>query len=229
MLELHSIEFLWGGSIVHLNFHHKTDMCRVFLRFQEYYESPRFADTFFRLDEFAEWYKTTRNGKFTYYTDWAGFNFPHTVVDAFLPGGVFADDLNEEEQALVNLLLLMKKPYYVIGTCMDTFQVALEHEKTHALYFLNENYRKKVNEILAEADKKLIDTMHDYLNPSYHPKNFLDETNAYIATDYKAFARRINVDEEGFKTHQALSEVREEYMREVDDTYLRRKRRIIGR
>ena len=42
----------------------------TFLRFQEYYESPKFRNLGFSLEEFQDWYVTTRDhGEFSYYSD----------------------------------------------------------------------------------------------------------------------------------------------------------------
>ena len=73
-------------QIIHLKFKRKKDLTQTMLRFQEHFESPKFRNKFFSLEEFKAWYiTTTPNNKFTYYSDWSGFNFPKQQhLEAFL-------------------------------------------------------------------------------------------------------------------------------------------------
>ena len=73
-------------GLIHLEFNSQQDLTSSLLRFQEYYESPKYRNKPFLFNEFYEWYKKTRNGKFSYLTDWAGFNFPTSILKVFLNG-----------------------------------------------------------------------------------------------------------------------------------------------
>jgi hypothetical protein len=84
-----------------LTFDNQIDLTSTFLRFQEHYESPFFKGKYFTLDEFKEWYiKTSPNGKksgkFTYYTDWGGFNIPSYILKPFYNGAF--NPLSENEK-----------------------------------------------------------------------------------------------------------------------------------
>jgi len=59
------------------------------LRFEEYYESPRFKGRIFTFDEYRKWYvknspKGKKTGRFTYYSDWSGFNIPSYALKTVL-------------------------------------------------------------------------------------------------------------------------------------------------
>ena len=87
-----------------LSFDTQHDLTSTFLRFQEHYESPRFKGEVFTLDEFQDWYiKNSPNGietgKFTYHTDWNGFNIPSHILKPFYEGKF--DPLSFDEQAIL--------------------------------------------------------------------------------------------------------------------------------
>jgi hypothetical protein len=153
-------------------------MCKAMLRFQEHYESPNddFRGKVFTLGVYRKWY-TEKEGAFSYYADWGGFNWPDYVLDPFLEG--LFDPLLPEEEVIVNLLRHVPKPFYVIGTSGEE---ALDHEIAHALYYLNKNYRSWVNEQL--KDQSALKGMRKWLKEQhYHESVFIDEQNAYLATD----------------------------------------------
>lgn len=173
-------------GVYHLNFSKRTDLTSTLLRFQEHYESPKFRNKIFTIPEFVRWYKTTRNGKFSYLTDWSGFNFPSTVVEKFWKNK-FSKITAREKQVLLNFSPDQGK-FYIIGTYGKTnnknYKLILKHELAHALYYLDESYRNQVQEVLAKVDAKPI---HQYLKKlGYHKSVWMDETNAYILTDQDA-------------------------------------------
>ena len=65
-----------------LRYQSQYELATTFLRFQEHYESRRFRNRVFSLEDFMDWY-ASRFGGFTYYQDWAGFNLPSTAFTAF--------------------------------------------------------------------------------------------------------------------------------------------------
>lgn len=162
-------------NIFHISFKSMRKMCKTMLRFQEHYESPKFKDKIFSLKEFKEWYRTqSKTGKFTYYSDWAGFNIPSYVFKPFLDGKF--KRLTKDEKQILNLVKKLKEPYYVI-TSVSSDHVSLEHEMVHGLYYVNEKYRNKVDDIIGELNtskqKKALKKQ------GYHKSVFVDEINAY--------------------------------------------------
>lgn len=172
-------------GVIQFNFSKRTDLTSTLLRFQEFYESPKFRNQFFSIPEFVRWYKTTRNGKFTYLTDWSGFNFPSSVVKVFRKKEI-KKLTPREQQVLLNCPDNGK--FYIIGTYgkvnNKNYKLILKHELAHALYYLDENYQKAVQKVLAKMDCKPI---YQYLKKlGYHQSVWVDETNAYILTDQDA-------------------------------------------
>ena len=55
-----------GNNIYLLMFENQFELCSTMLRFQEYYESPKFKNKIFTLEEYKKWY-SKGNKKFTYY------------------------------------------------------------------------------------------------------------------------------------------------------------------
>jgi hypothetical protein len=172
--------------VIHLNFARQTDLTSTLLRFQEFYESPKFRNQLFTMPEFVRWYKTTRNGKFSYLTDWSGFNFPSSVVKTFRKKLKTTQMTPREQQVLLNCP--DRGRFYIIGTYGKTnnknYKLILKHELAHALYFLDPEYKKAVHKVLAQVEVKPI---HQYLKKLGYDKSvWMDETNAYILTDQDA-------------------------------------------
>jgi hypothetical protein len=165
-----------------LTFDNQIDMTSTFLRFQEHYESPFFKGKYFTLDEFKEWYiKTSPNGKksgkFTYYTDWGGFNIPSYILKPFFNGAF--NPLSENEKQFLSYFENNESDFYIIGITKQTTssQSAIVHETAHGLFYLNESYRKEIEQIISAYDvykfnEKLIDM-------GYHQDVLVDEIQAY--------------------------------------------------
>ena len=68
-----------ADCIYHLQFTDAKRMARTLMRFQEFYESREFKDTYFTREEFEAWYQKTRGR--TYEDDWAeGFKIGRAHV-----------------------------------------------------------------------------------------------------------------------------------------------------
>jgi hypothetical protein len=132
-----------------LVFDKQRDLASTFLRFQEHYESPEFAGKIFSLDEYKQWYveqssRSSEDGVFTYYEDWSGFNIPSRILRPFYEGRF--DPLSESEQRILDIFKDEKGIFYIIGLSKDNkkFQISLEHEVAHGLFFIDSEYREKV-------------------------------------------------------------------------------------
>jgi hypothetical protein len=166
--------------ILHLEFDTQYDLTSTFLRFQEHYESPRFRGKIFTLEQFMDWY-AKQKGKFSYYEDWHGFNLPSSAFVPFRKG--LFNPLLEKEQRLLALLGKEKGQFYVIATFKDDDPDTLDHELCHALFFLDDGYRKSVQKILKGKD---VSAVHGYLKmKGYHRAVWTDEVNAYLTADMK--------------------------------------------
>lgn len=170
-----------GHGIYHLSFPSQPLLTATLLRMQEHFESPRFRGEFFSHEEFRSWYRTTHDHKeFSYYADWAGFNFPGSIVAPFLDGRFGA--LTPAEVAIVEPFRGMKGKFYVIGTIETDSLSTLRHEIAHAFYHNNAEYRREVDEILSTVDCSPIHKLLEDLG--YHRAQWQDETHAYLGDPF---------------------------------------------
>lgn len=147
-------------------------LASTFLRFQEHYESRRFRNRVFTLEQFMDWY-ARRFGAFTYYQDWTGFNVPSTTFKAFYQGRF--DPLLRKEQRLLRRFARRRRPFYVIGI---TTAEDLSHELAHALYAMRPAYKKAVRSAMRGHDTSAL--KRRLLAMGYHPSVLTDEVHAYL-------------------------------------------------
>ena len=160
-----------------LTFENQKEITSTFLRFQEHYESPKFRNKIFTLEEFKKWYSDLKGG-FSYYTDWNGFNIPSYILKPFYDGKF--DPLSEKEKQLLKLFKNENGKFYIIGIHKDTKSVVnlLKHEMAHGLFYTNDEYRKNVQNILAQYDlKKIKNELRE--KGGYHEEVLDDEVHAY--------------------------------------------------
>ncbi|MDP4008857.1 MAG: ABC transporter ATP-binding protein [bacterium] len=175
-------------SLVAENIHVLTcetqrDVASIFLRFQEHYESPRFRGEIFSLEEFTLWYIQTSpggmaSGKFTYYTDWNGFNIPSYVLKPFYEGKF--SPLSEQEEVLLHIFENEAEPFYIIGIhkALEHVDRLLVHEIAHGLFYTNKQYRGDVLRVLSQFDlEPLKEELR--LKAGYHEEVLHDEIHAY--------------------------------------------------
>lgn len=164
-------------NLLLLLFENQFDVSSTFLRFQEYYESPKFRGKVFTLDDFKEWYSSF-NGDFTYYTDWNGFNIPSYVLKPFYEGKF--NPLSENEKTILNLFENVESSFYVIATHkkVENLDDYLKHEIAHGLYYTDSQYKSTVLDILSEFN--LVDFKNRLSNTGgYHEDVLLDEVHAH--------------------------------------------------
>ena len=147
-------------------------LASAFLRIQEHYESSRFRNRVFSLEQFMDWY-AGRYGAFTYYQDWSGFNVPSTAFEPFYQGRF--DPLLRKEQRLLRLFRKERSPFYVIGVAADA---DLTHECAHALFFTRPAYRNAVRAAMRDYDTTQFERHLAALG--YHRHVLVDEVHAYL-------------------------------------------------
>jgi len=176
-------------GIYHLHFGTKWQVAMHFLRFQEYYESAKYADQVFHLVDYMEWYQSDYGeGKFSYPTDWTGFNVPSSVVDAVL--GQNIPDYNRYDEFMETVVRGIRReregqPFYLIGTSEEAGaeKDVLDHEIAHGFYATNEEYRADMDKLLDEFPKAKFKKASEILiKMTYHPRVAADEIHAYSAT-----------------------------------------------
>ena len=172
---------------------------RVFLRYQEFYESDSesFRGKSFKWNEFVDYYKKkTKKDYFSYYEDWEGYNLPCDTIEACKAK---IPDLNIYDMIMFSIVDTIKKinnnsPYYLIGIAQEEGgdESLINHELAHALWFLDPVYKKKMTKAINEMDpsvkEKMIDKIMKY---GYGENVFDDELQAYLSTGLGSDMRRI--------------------------------------
>jgi len=165
------------------------DLAMTFCRLQEYYESPfkQVRGKSFKMDDFQRMYaKKFGGGTFTYPADWAGFNVPGNIVNKFI-NTTFMDWGSEYDFVMEDIYAKItdhnNHPFYLIGSAPKDRET-INHELCHALYYLDKDYRFKVNSIIDELDRGILEHFKSFLLVKGYSKNVLiDEVNAYICFD----------------------------------------------
>lgn len=158
-----------------LRFKTQYELTATFLRIQEHYESPRFHGRIFSLERYMDWY-AGRYGNFTYYQDWSGFNVPSTALRPFYDGKF--DPLSEKEKQLLRLFKGAQERFYVIGVYDAGAKDSLTHELAHALFFIDDSYRKAVREAMRGHDTTKL--ARQIAEQGYAKHVIPDEVQAYI-------------------------------------------------
>jgi len=169
-------------QILHLKARNQYQLASTFMRLQEFYESP-FKDIqnkYFTIEQYMDRY-AEKYENFTYTADWSGFNVPGNVVNKFFDK--FRNDLLDKETKLYNLIQdnLESNKYYLIGTYTD--DTVIDHELSHAFYYLDPKFRKKMDNLTDSLSTKHHKLFFRTLeNQGYCKKVLKDETQAYLAT-----------------------------------------------
>ena len=177
--------------IIHLHADTQFELCYTFLRPQEFYEGEfdEIRGKVFTLDQFIELYSNQHGGKFTYLTDWGGFNIPSNIYERFLR----KFELASEERAMSELVDSCKPDgkYYIIGTY--GMGSALDHEIAHAKYYLVDEYKEQVDSITKSLPEDMFSTVKQYLlNTGYCENVIRDEIQAYVGTSSKDYLDTIH-------------------------------------
>ena len=172
----------------------------LFLRVQEYYESPNpeFRGKSFNIWDYIEWYSRRNKDVFTYAFDWSGFNIPLEV--AYQCYDTLTDSYTSYDEVMENIihqiyeLNIDGSNGYIIGapsTDDDTF----EHEVCHGLYATNKEYKELVDEVTIAIPFKDYQTFRkNLLKMGYNGIVIDDEIQAYLSTnyDYSKFSKGVS-------------------------------------
>ena len=192
--------------VYHLNFKSRYNSAMHFLRFQEFYESPKYHRQFFTLVDYMEWYSLVSDdakGSFTYPTDWSGFNVPSKCLLPFINEPSPIPDKNKYDEYMCNLIRTIREKekdhdFYFIGTSdnVDKENV-LDHELSHAWYTVDDNYRTKSDNLLNELNKETLEKAREALQKTqYHISVIDDEIVAYCSTGLSSLLKGVISEEE---------------------------------
>lgn len=177
-------------QIYRLHFEKHYDLLATFMRFQEFYESPHFHGKPFTIAEFREWYsqQNGRNGKFTYFSDWDGFNLPsrafHKLSRSKIP------DHNEHDDLMLGLYAIMKRDakgrrFYVLGTWgkKQEASATYRHEMAHAYWGIDPKYKQAMNALIDKMESETRRKLWAALRAAGYANHVnRDELQAYAAT-----------------------------------------------
>lgn len=167
-------------SIYMIESNSRQVLADMFMRFQEYYESPEFKGKVFTVEQFAAWY-ASKYGAFTYSKDWYGFNIPAGVVEPFRQGQF--NPLTAQEQKLLEICQGAKGDFYIIGVTQNAeyFKETVQHEFVHGAFHVNKQYRDEVVSCLKDHRISTISTA--LAKMGYHTDVAADEANAYVLVE----------------------------------------------
>jgi hypothetical protein len=211
------------------------DLAMLFLRYQEYYESPKWRGKIFTILDYMEWYskdqcewkhpkkKDETVQMFSYAVDWSGFNIPRRVFDELFPK---IPDWNRYDAFMKTLYDMMvgqegKHSFYLIGTFaggargpVDGDEDILSHEIAHALYYTNPRYKEAVlKELRRLAELKpgyLTKLENTIAKMGYNAYVLTDEAHAYLATGPGQEMKEWWDEEAAIPFQRLLKEAREE-------------------
>ena len=183
-----------------LTFETQYELCMSFVRIQEFYESPKFRNKYFTLEEFIDyWAKEFGNGSFDYPARWNGFNLPSKVISKWYTLASDCGFIRNKEGDLLETIgdlvckeyeednILGSAKYYVIGINNEHSEEkkkVIDHETAHALYYLYPSYKKAVNKLLKDLPKDISDVAAKHLLKIGYGKNVSrDEMQAYFSTN----------------------------------------------
>lgn len=163
------------------------------VRISEFFENPNrlFRRKFFTMNKFEEWYKRTQtdNNRFTYYSDYQGWNCPGNIVELFL--SVYGSRLRPEEIKLFSLLGWGHKSWpeswYLIG-CSQSDLGTLDHEIAHALWTIVPGYRESMLALLS-GPNDLSEIKQFLRDAMYSEEVFIDEISSYVMFDSRMLNR----------------------------------------
>lgn len=169
--------------IYHLEFEKQYDLCMSFLRYQEFLECPNkdFNRKPFTLAKYMAWY-TKENGRFSYPEDWSGYNISISIIREVQNLGI--TDPNMYDFLMSGIAdIIDDDAGYLIGSYVggDSY----EHEMVHGEYFVNDEYRNAVNQIVKDMNPDLYKKLaHRLVESGYSGSDYIifDEINAYAVT-----------------------------------------------
>lgn len=163
---------------------------RVFLRYQEFYESD--SDTFrgkgFKWKDYIDFYKEkTKKDYFSYHEDFAGYNVPCDTLEACMTK---IPDLNIYDMIMFSVVdtihnIVGSDKYYLIGIDQSNGEdpSLIYHEVAHGLWFSDPIYKAKMIRVINKMDPVVKEQMLNKIKSyGYGDNVYEDELQAYLST-----------------------------------------------
>ena len=163
---------------------------RVFMRYQEFYESDsaNFRGKGFKWSDFVKFYKEkTKNNIFTYHKDWAGYNIPCDSIESCI---ALIPDLNYYDLIMFSVIDTIRDKvgsdnYYLIGIDQSNGEdpSLIYHEVAHGLWFSSSIYKHKQANNIKRMDPNVRETLAQKISGMGYGENVIDdEIQAYLST-----------------------------------------------
>lgn len=183
-------------QVFHLRFDSRRELGMAFLRYTEFYESKydHLREHKFTLVQQQSAYCRDHLGSpdadWSYTSDWSGYNIPASVIkdvhDLGIPDPNHYDALMAGVYGMIQGATLGKKAY-LIGTTTDAEVSTLNHELTHAMYYLDDAYSSAAGDLIYKSPARILLEKALY-KAGYPRKVAVDEIQAYLTTGkYTAF------------------------------------------
>ena len=186
---------------------------RVFLRYQEFYESD--SDTFrgqgFKWKDYIDYYKAkTKKDYFSYHEDWAGYNIPCTSLESCMKK---IPDLNIYDMIMFSVVdtirsIVGSDNFYLIGIDQSNGEdpSLIFHEMAHGLWFSSPRYKNEMASIINRMDPSVREKVIRKIAESGYGDNvYEDELQAYLSTGIDDSMKRIKgIKPEAFKFSEAF-------------------------
>lgn len=157
------------------------DLGMLFLKAQEFYESPKFSNKKFSIWDYFDWYSKNHGGVFSYPKDYSGYNLPLKVARKCYK----INSIESPYDLIFKKILRSIKSLdgYLIG--VDNLKSCLfMHELCHGLYYTNSEYRERMDDITKNIAKSSLQKFSKNLkSKGYCSSVLLDEIQAYMATE----------------------------------------------
>ena len=163
---------------------------RVFMRYQEFYESD--SDSFrgkgFKWQDYTKFYKEkTKKDYFSYHEDWAGYNMPCTSIESCIAK---IPDLNFYDLIMFSVVDTIKNiiggdNYYLIGIDQSDGEdpSLIFHEVAHGLWFSSPIYKRKQFNNIERMNPSVRNTVAKKITGMGYGENVVDdEIQAYLST-----------------------------------------------
>ena len=172
-------------NIYFANFETQYDVTSTLIRIQEYYESPSelFRNKVFDLDSYMDWCASEHKGVFSYFVDWVGFNVPGEVIRNWYLDFWAIGYRNKEKELISKLPVNSNEPWYLIATHKSETTTTINHEISHALWYLDGKYRASCENLINQLPNKSKELMIVWLKENGYCDNVInDEITAYLST-----------------------------------------------
>jgi hypothetical protein len=167
------------------------DRAMLFLRAQEYYESPfddfrgRNFNIFAYMNRYRKHYK---KNYFSYPDDWSGYNIPSNELEGCYDQLDYDTSMvTPYDEHMMNLIWYIRQyqkrgNFYILGVdSLDSW--VMDHEMAHALFFTNPEYKKEMTELLLQIPEPMQELLSEFMiKEGYPTKVIADEIQAYMST-----------------------------------------------